>query len=227
MTKQKKSLITREVVIAAAESKHYKEVMTRILEQPRAHVSIAIELAVPIAEKFDDHVGALFLSWHGPSATITEEVFKAAARNKESGAKVIALLLARLGAGVTITEEVFKAAAGNEGSCKKMMTLLLDRPGAGLMITEVVVMAAAKNHNNGQELLKLLLEEQGEYFPVSEKVVSTVVQDFGGDTAVLLFRQRGSDIRLTDNLFNLVFTKDRSDRSAAMMRLLLEWREGR
>jgi hypothetical protein len=259
------------------------------------------QAVVSIAENFDDHVVALFLSWHGPSVTMTEEVFKAAARNKESGAKVIALLLAqlsagvtiteevfkiaalngtsgdkimavlldwqdqhvgraeeeyvsgvtiteevvkaaarnkesgakvialllaRLGAGVTITDEVFKAAAANDTSGKRIIVLLLDRPGAGLMITEEVVMAAAKNHNNGKQILQLLLEEQGEHFPVSEKVVSAVVKGTSEHTAALLFRQRGADIRLTDDLYNAVITSNEFKRSAVMMTLLLEEREG-
>ena len=66
-------------------------------------------------------------------------MFKAAARNKEGGANVIALLLARYGASVTITEDIYKAAAGNEESSKKIMALLLARPGAGLINTEKVV----------------------------------------------------------------------------------------
>jgi hypothetical protein len=62
---------------------------------------------------------ALLLDRQGDQITITEEVVRAAVRNKGNEKEVMALLLDRRGDQITITEEVVKAAAGSGRNGKK------------------------------------------------------------------------------------------------------------
>ncbi len=88
----------------------------------------------------------LLFDRQGDQVTITEDVVKAAARNRRHGSKVMSTPpLPTWRPDYHHREDVVKAAAGN-GS--EVLTILLDRYGDQLTITEDVVNAAAGNEES-------------------------------------------------------------------------------
>jgi DNA-binding protein len=144
------------------------------------------------------------LDQRGADIQITEEVVKAAARNKKRGKEVMTFLLDRRGADIEITQGVVKAAAVNWGTGKEVITLLLDRRGSDIPITEEIVRAASWNEQCGREITILLLDQRGANVQVAEEVVRAVAEKFDKDVMTLLLDRRGADIQVTEKMVEAV-----------------------
>ncbi|KAK4098108.1 hypothetical protein N658DRAFT_488640 [Parathielavia hyrcaniae] len=153
--------------------------------------------------------------------TTTEDIVEAAARNWDSGAKVMELLLGRKGDQVTITEDIVKAAAGNRGSGAEVMELLLGRKGDQVMITENIVKAAAGNWDSGAEVMELLLGRKGEQITITENIVKAAAENSwsGAKVMELLLDQKGDQVTTTENIVKAAAGNERS--GAEVMELLL------
>lgn len=246
-------MVTEEVVKAAAGNiMSGKQVMQLLLEQREVTVDLTDGLVAELAGSFDNTHMALLLKRYRGDVRITEEVVKAASRNKVSGKQVMllllqqragamdltdrlieelaacfdsthmALLLEQHGSDVIITEGVIKAAAGNTKSGKQMMWLLLSHQGSELRITEEVVRAAAGNATNGEQVMQFLLDQRGTGLKITEEVVEAAAGNGKCEVMRLLLDHRGADVRVTEKVVKAATRNTTNGKQ--IMRLLLERR---
>ena len=161
---------------------------------------------------------AYLLNQRGADIQITEEVVKAAARNRKRGKEVMTLLLDQRGADIEITPGVVKAAAANWVTGKEVISLLLDRRG-DVPITEEVVKVALWNKQCGKEITILLLGQQGVNIQVAEEVVRLVAEKFDKDVMASLLDRRGADIQVTEKMVEAVAGNKENGKEVMMLLL--------
>ncbi|KAL6900436.1 hypothetical protein GGI43DRAFT_49074 [Trichoderma evansii] len=129
------------------------EVIADLLGQTGDYKQITKKGIKRLAKLYDQDVMAILLDRRGSEVIITEDVVRAAARNKENGKEVIALLLDRRGDQFAINTEIINAAAKNSQSGEKVMELLLNQRENQIVITEEIAKTAVRN----KEKLGILL----------------------------------------------------------------------
>ncbi|KAF6784015.1 ankyrin repeat and sam domain containing protein 6 [Colletotrichum sojae] len=182
--------LTEGIVRIAAQDKLSGEKVVELLLGERANIIVTEGLVEAIAGSFSSVCLRLLLEYQGQEIQVTNQIVKAAARNKSSGEQVMKLLLVDQQVRFTdeAIEDVVRAAAGNRWSGEQFMKLLLDRRGEEVKVTEEVVKAAAGNgftdeaiedvvraaawnRWSGEQVMKLLLDRRGEEIKVTEEVV--------------------------------------------------------
>ncbi|KFY17970.1 hypothetical protein V492_00220, partial [Pseudogymnoascus sp. VKM F-4246] len=205
--------ITENVVEAATGNERSgKEVVTLLLDQRGDDVRITDNVVKAAARNRGDDVH------------ITDDVVKAAAGNMQSGKEVIALLLDRRGDNVHITDDVVKAAALNGGSGKEVMALLLDQRGDDVRITEDVLKAAAWNRESGKEVMTLLLDRRGVDVHITDDLIKAAAENAlsGKEVMTLLLDRRGDNVHITDDVVKAAALNGGSGKE--VMALLLDQR---
>jgi hypothetical protein len=129
---------------------------------------------------------------------LTEEEFCKAINHIQTNARKLILIYLKKYK-FKITEGVVKAAAKNWKSGEEIMTLLLDQKGDDIRITKEVVKAAADNWESSEEIMTLLLDQKGDV-GITDDAVMEIARQFDKQMMTLLFKQKGEDIKITEEV---------------------------
>ncbi|KAK1855285.1 ankyrin repeat protein [Colletotrichum chrysophilum] len=120
----------------------------------------------------------LFLLGFQGDVSITEDVLKSAASNKECGDTILEHLVSKRGSEITITEAIVKAAIQNTRKAVSILSLLFENFNSEIRITGDIVVAAI--HSSTEEILELLLDARGDEVEISADVILTAARDHEG-----------------------------------------------
>lgn len=142
------------------------------------------------------------LDQRGEQFTITEEMLRGAAGNRNYGLGLLKLLHDRREGEFIITEKIAMAAAGNWQCGEKVFKFLLDQRGEQFTTTEDIIKAAASNQVQGRDILELLLDRRAEQFTITEDVIKTAASNpsRGWDILVLLLDRREEQFTITEDI---------------------------
>ncbi|KAB8216359.1 hypothetical protein BDV33DRAFT_207422 [Aspergillus novoparasiticus] len=193
-------IITDEVVRAASNNPGSGEEVITLLLKGRWKEFVVSEISMSlIIENFGEAIITVLLDTYGRQIRITEEVLKAAARNKR-GPESLALLCDKFSDQVHITEGVLKAAAGNSRQGAKIIGLLLDRYSDQILIPEGVLRAAAGNSLAGAKIMQLLLHRYGDQIQITEEVLKAAASNENSENMAMLCHTFGNKIAITEGV---------------------------
>jgi hypothetical protein len=213
--------LTGEVIEAAAASpSNCKEVMASLLEQGTVSTDAIEGVIQAIIRKSKKAILQQFLNQNRLEIQITEDIVKAAAKNKSDGNEMISLLLEKQSEAVSITEEVIIAIIRDLNAT--VLRQIWDSDRVKIKITEEVIEAAAGNFDHGKEVVAFLLENQEKSLSITKRAVEIAAGNWGCGKGILalLLEERGGDIPITEEA--LIKVVCRLEDSMETMTLLLE-----
>ena len=168
-------IITEKVIKAASKNlPHGEEVMTLLLKGHLKSFVVSETSTCLIAETFSEEIIALLLKNYGRQIRITEEVLKAAARNR-LGQETMAFLCDVFGGHIQITEAILRAAAENSSRGYEIWCLLTDRYSKQIRITEELLQTVARNQPVGT--MELLCRRFSDQVQITEGTLKAAAEN--------------------------------------------------
>ncbi|PYH94786.1 hypothetical protein BO71DRAFT_419092 [Aspergillus ellipticus CBS 707.79] len=156
------------------------------------------------AETFLDMLLSLETLYNKPAngfVLLNEDIFTAAARNRESGNRLMCLLLDRQDKlEVPATERVLQAVVSNTRCGEEIMRILLDRRRNDIQITEALMRTVADNYKSNPGILTLVLQNFGSMVPLNQQIFISFVKRAPVEVVELLLRICGNEIQITEQM---------------------------
>ncbi|EAU39331.1 predicted protein [Aspergillus terreus NIH2624] len=196
-------IVTENVVRAASKNSHGEKVMTLLLKGHWKEFIVSETSTCLIVERFSEAIIALLFENYGRQIRITEQVLKAAAKNK-SGQETMAFLCDVFGGHIQVTEVVLRAAAENSSRGYEIWCLLTDRYSNQIRITDELLQTVARNQPVGT--MELLCCKFSDQVRITETVLRAAAENSPGGYAIICFltERYSNQIRITEELLQTV-----------------------